>query len=190
MIALASQAISTGSRTPAATRAMIVVAGREGPAGRKPSIAATLIRMQNGPSNAQISRRRMRSMRRSGCPWEPSVGVVIAVPHGASRHLLLYVQKDQVDLGRRYRATGGIVATDARRSASYLHGGSAEHGPEETIRLESPSPDPTPNRENGGPGCGGRQCRPHVSGPPPPPRREQLQPGPAPRARAARSDHG
>src|SRR3989454_4886163 len=164
MIALASRAISTGSRTPAATRAMIVVAAREGPAGRKPSMAATLIRMQNGPNNAQISRRRMRSMRRSGCPWEPSVGVVIAVPHGASRHLLLYVQKDQVDLGRRYRATGGIVATDARRSASYLHGGSAEHGPEETIRLESPSPDPTPNRESGGPGCGGRHGRPHVAG--------------------------
>src|SRR5712671_847290 len=162
MIARASQAITTGSRAPAATRAMIAMAARDESAGRKPSMAATLMRMQNGPSNAQISRRRMRSIRWSGCPWRPSAGVVIAVPHGAPRHLLLYDQKDQVDLDRKYRLAGGIVTTDARRSASYLHGGSAEHGPEETVRHDSPAADPIPNCESGRPRCGSRRRHSHA----------------------------
>src|SRR5580765_8594169 len=125
MIARASQAIRTGSPTAAAMSTTIAVAGREGPAGEKPWMAATVIRMQNGPRRAQISRRRMRSMRPSVCPWIPSAGVVIAFPPGAPRHLQFYGQKDQVDLDRRYRSACGIVAKDARGSASYRHDGPA-----------------------------------------------------------------
>jgi hypothetical protein len=80
-----------------------------------------------------MSRRRIRSTRPLECPGNPSAaGVDIVFPWCAPAPVL-YDQKDQFDVDRRYRAVSANVTKDACPFTPYRHDGPAEGGPGVTV---------------------------------------------------------
>ena len=94
-----------GGRPNAASRTTAIASpGRPAPADEKPSTAETAMRMQNGPSRAQISRRRIRSTR-SGSSARLAVHRgrrQWTLPGATCRQCCL--PGSPLDLNRRYRA--------------------------------------------------------------------------------------
>jgi len=80
-----------------------------------------------------MSRRRIRSTRPLECPGNPSAADVDIVLPWCAPAPLLYDQKDQFDVDRRYRAVSANVTKDARPFAPYRHDGPAEGGSGVTV---------------------------------------------------------